>query len=137
MSIRWKMIIVVLPLIIVSLFLTSTASYYSAVNGVTRLAQKSLGYKEYELRKYADAQWQLLEKYDYTNNPQMLLAAQIAVIIYAQSIVQDKDNEKSRSRPLLPMPKNGWFLFYTRMRQATSQALTLPKQHTPRGGVVD
>jgi len=93
MSIRWKMIMVILPLVIVSLFLTSAASYFAAINGVTRLARESLGYKVYELEKYADAQWQLLEKYDYTNNPDMLFAAKLAVFIYASSIVQDKDKE--------------------------------------------
>ena len=87
MRIRAKIFLVVLPLIVVTLTLAQTASYYNAVNGITRIAQVFLGFKASELRKYADSQWELLVDHNYDSRPDMLLAAQEAVISYAQSIL--------------------------------------------------
>jgi len=81
------MFLVILPLIIVTLALAQTASYFNAVNGVTRLARQLLGFKLGELEKYADNQWSLLVENNYAGRPDMVEAAQKAVEIYAQSIV--------------------------------------------------
>jgi class 3 adenylate cyclase/HAMP domain-containing protein len=87
MKIRLKMFLVILPLIIVTLVLAETASYFNAVNGVTRLARQLLGFKLSELEKYADNQWTLLVENDYADRPDMVEAAQKAVEMYAQSII--------------------------------------------------
>ncbi|MDR0455794.1 MAG: HAMP domain-containing protein, partial [Treponema sp.] len=87
MKIRLKMFLVILPLIIVTLALAETASYFNAVNGVTRLARQLLGFKLGELEKYADSQWSLLVENNYAGRPDMVDAAKKAVEIYAQSIM--------------------------------------------------
>ncbi|MCL2126808.1 MAG: HAMP domain-containing protein [Treponema sp.] len=87
MKIRLKMFLVILPLIIVTLALAETASYFNAVNGVTRLARQLLGFKLDELEKYADNQWSLLIENSYAGRPDMVLAAEKAVELYAQSII--------------------------------------------------
>jgi len=87
MKIRLKMFLVILPLIIVTLALAQTASYFNAVNGVTRLARQLLGFKLGELEKYADNQWSLLVENNYAGRPDMIEAAKKAVEIYAQSII--------------------------------------------------
>jgi class 3 adenylate cyclase/HAMP domain-containing protein len=87
MKIRLKMFLVILPLVIVTLALAQTASYFNAVNGVTRLARQLLGFKLGELEKYADNQWSLLVENNYAGRPDMVEAAQKAVEIYAQSII--------------------------------------------------
>jgi len=87
MKIRLKMFLVILPLIIVTLALAQTASYFNAVNGVTRLARQLLGFKLGELEKYADNQWSLLVENNYAGRPDMVEAAQKAVELYAQSII--------------------------------------------------
>jgi len=87
MKIRLKMFLVILPLIIVTLALAETASYFNAVNGVTRLARQLLGFKLGELEKYADNQWSLLVENNYAGRPDMVEAAKKAVEIYAQSII--------------------------------------------------
>jgi class 3 adenylate cyclase/HAMP domain-containing protein len=87
LKIRLKMFLVILPLIIVTLSLAETASYFSAVNGVTRLARQLLGFKLDELEKYADNQWSLLVENNYAGRPDMVEAAKKAVEMYAQSIV--------------------------------------------------
>jgi hypothetical protein len=87
MKIRVKMFLVILPLIIVTLVLAETASYFNAVNGVTRLARQLLGFKLGELEKYADNQWTLLVENNYAGRPDMVDAAKKAVEIFAQSII--------------------------------------------------
>jgi len=87
MKIRLKMFLVILPLIIATLALAETASYFNAVNGITRLARQLLGFKLGELEKYADNQWSLLVENNYAGRPDMVEAAQTAVQIYAQSII--------------------------------------------------
>jgi class 3 adenylate cyclase/HAMP domain-containing protein len=87
MKIRVKIFLVVLPLIIVTLCLAETASYFQAVNGVTRLARELLGFKLGELEKYADNQWSLLVENNYAGRPDMAEAAKKAVEIYAQSLI--------------------------------------------------
>jgi len=87
MKIRLKMFLVVLPIIIVTLVLAETASYFHAVNGVTRLARQLLGFKLGELEKYAESQWILLVENNFAGRPDMVDAAKKAVEAYAKSII--------------------------------------------------
>jgi class 3 adenylate cyclase/HAMP domain-containing protein len=87
MKIRVKIFLVVLPLIMVSLCLAEAASYFQAVSGVTRIARQFLGFKQDNLRKYAENQWALLVENNYAGRPDMAAAAREAVKIYARSIV--------------------------------------------------
>ncbi|MDR0599991.1 MAG: adenylate/guanylate cyclase domain-containing protein [Treponema sp.] len=87
MSIRTKIILVVLPLIVVTLTLAETASYFNAVNGVTRVAQRFLSFKAEELRKYAENQWDLLAENHYDSRPGMVQAVKEAVGAYARSVI--------------------------------------------------
>jgi class 3 adenylate cyclase/HAMP domain-containing protein len=87
MKIRLKMFLVILPLIIVTLALAETASYFNAVNGVTRLARQLLGFKLAELEKYSGNQWSLLVENNYSGRPDMVEAAKKAVEMYARGIL--------------------------------------------------
>ncbi|MDR2740935.1 MAG: adenylate/guanylate cyclase domain-containing protein [Treponema sp.] len=87
MKFRVKIFLVVLPLIVVTLSLTEIASYFHAVNGVTRLARQLLGFKLEELEKYVENQWELLVENNYAGRPDMVEAAKIAVEMYARSII--------------------------------------------------
>jgi class 3 adenylate cyclase/HAMP domain-containing protein len=87
MKIRLKMFLVVLPLIIVPLVLAETASYFHAVNGVTRLARQLLGFKLGELEKYANNQWALLVENNFAGRPDMVMAAKNSVEQYGRSIL--------------------------------------------------
>ena len=81
------MFLVVLPLVIVPLFLAQTASYFHAVNGVTRLARQLFEFKLGELEKYANNQWALLIENNYAGKSGMIEAAKKAVEYYGRSIV--------------------------------------------------
>jgi class 3 adenylate cyclase/HAMP domain-containing protein len=87
MSIRNKIIWVVVPLLIVTLALAGSSSYFSAANGITRIAREFFGFKLFELQKYADNQWALLLENGYAERPEMVSAAKKAVEIYARSII--------------------------------------------------
>jgi class 3 adenylate cyclase/HAMP domain-containing protein len=81
------MFLVILPLIIVTLVLSETASYFQAVNGVTRLARQLLGFSLSELEKFANSQWALLVEYQYADRPDMIDAAKKALEQYSQTII--------------------------------------------------
>ncbi|MCL1815893.1 MAG: HAMP domain-containing protein [Treponema sp.] len=87
MRIRTKIFLVVLPLIIVTLTLAETASYFNAVNGITRIARRFLSFKAAELKKYMENQWDLLAENNYDSSPDMIAAAREAAASYAQNIL--------------------------------------------------
>jgi len=87
MSIRWKIFLIVLPLIVATLGLTGGLSFFSTRNGITRIAKDFLGFKADELRKQAESQWSLLVQNNLTGEPDMVAATQSAVEGYAGSIV--------------------------------------------------
>jgi class 3 adenylate cyclase/HAMP domain-containing protein len=88
MSIRLKIILVVLPLIVTTLLLTGASSFFSATNAITGVATEFLGFKADELQKYANGQWTLLVENNMTERPTMVAATKAALQSYAASIVR-------------------------------------------------
>jgi class 3 adenylate cyclase/HAMP domain-containing protein len=88
MSIRVKIILIVVPLILATLLLTGVSSYFSASNGITRIAKDFLGFKAQELQNQAESQWRLLVENNLTAKPEMVAATQAAVEGYARSIIR-------------------------------------------------
>jgi len=87
-SIRLKIVLIVVPLIVATLALTGVSSYFSASNGITRIAKDFLGFKSQELQTQAESQWRLLVDNNLTGKPEMVSATQQAVEGYARSIVR-------------------------------------------------
>jgi class 3 adenylate cyclase/HAMP domain-containing protein len=87
MRIKFKIILVVLPLVVITLVLAQAASYTAAINGINHAMERFLGFKMAELRKYADNQWFLLVENGYAGRDDMADAAENAVEIYSKSIV--------------------------------------------------
>jgi len=88
MSIRLKIILVVLPLLIVSVVLVGMSSYFVAASSVTGVAREFLAFKASELEKYADSQWGLLADNGLVGRPDMETAAKAAVESFATSILR-------------------------------------------------
>jgi adenylate cyclase len=88
MSIRIKIVLIVLPLIITTLLLTGASSFFSATNAITGIAKEFLGFKAAEFQKYAENQWLLLVENNMTERPSMVAATQVAIESYADSIVR-------------------------------------------------
>ncbi|MBN1835438.1 MAG: adenylate/guanylate cyclase domain-containing protein [Spirochaetales bacterium] len=86
MSIRVKIILVVLPLLVATLVLSSLASSFSARNGITRVAVEFLAFKAQDLRNYMDNQWNLLVANELTGRAEYVAAVKRASLAYARSL---------------------------------------------------
>jgi class 3 adenylate cyclase/HAMP domain-containing protein len=91
----------VVPLIIATLTLTGISSFFSATNGITRIAKDFLGFKADELENQAQSQWGLLVENNLSDKPEMVGATQAAVRGYAESIL------RSPTEVILALDKDG------------------------------
>jgi len=87
MSIRLKMVLVVLPLLIVVLVIGGVSSYFIATGSVTRITVEFFNFKTSELEKYANSQWKLLIDNGLSDRPEMVKAAQAGIEVFARSIL--------------------------------------------------
>lgn len=87
-SIRLKIVLVVLPILVVAVVLAGMSSQVAATGAVTRIATEFLDFKASELEKYAEGQWNLLVENDVADRPDMVAAAQAGVESFARSIVR-------------------------------------------------
>ncbi len=90
MSIRLKIILVVVPLVLAALALAGVSSYFSASGGITAIGREFLGFKSEELRNNAESQWSLLVENGFTTRPEMVAATKSAVESYARSLVRSR-----------------------------------------------
>ncbi len=88
MSIRVKIILLVMPLIIAPLVLTGLVASLSARNGITSVATNLLQFKMDDLQNYANSQWSILVENNFVDNTQFVAAARSAVSAYARSLVR-------------------------------------------------
>ncbi len=88
MSIRFKIIILVLPLLATAAILVGIASYFSAASGINRVTSDFLGFKVFELQKYADSQWQLLIDNNKTDQEAWIQANKGSVEVYARGLIR-------------------------------------------------
>ena len=111
MSIRLKIILVVVPLIIATLLLTGISSYFSASSGISRIAKDFLGFKSQVLQKQAQSQWSLLVANNLTERQEMVTATQAAIDGYARTII------RSRTELILAVGEDG------EVRMSTSEVV--------------
>jgi class 3 adenylate cyclase/HAMP domain-containing protein len=88
MSIRIKIILVVLPLVVATGAVVGISASLLARSGITRVAVEALGFKARELRQYANNQWQLLVDNDLVEEPQYRQLTQQAIASYANTLRQ-------------------------------------------------
>jgi len=87
-SIRLKILFIVIPLLVTTLLVTGFAAVFSAETGITRVAIDFLGFKAEELKKNADNQWGLVVGNDLQANPEYVETTQQAVEAFAQSLIR-------------------------------------------------
>jgi len=87
-SIRLKILFIVIPLLVTTLLVTGFAAVFSAETGITRVAIDFLGFKAEELKKNADNQWGLLIGNDLDKNPDYVDTTKKAVESFAQSLIR-------------------------------------------------
>jgi adenylate cyclase len=88
MSIRSKIVLIVLPLIIAPLLITGYVSSLSARNGITRVATSLLRFKQEELLSYASSQWSLLVANNLAGNQEFVRASKDAVQSFARNMIR-------------------------------------------------
>ena len=93
MTIRVKIVSVLLPVLIASIVFVGVSSYFSASIGITRIARDFLDFKAQELKKHAEGQWQLLEENDYTEREDMVRATQLVVENYARTLIRSSTEQ--------------------------------------------
>jgi adenylate cyclase len=123
-SIRLKIILIVVPLIIATLVLTGLSSFFSATNAVTGIAKDFLGFKADELSNQAQSQWGLLVTNNLASQPEMIAATQAAVEGYAQSII------RSPTELILALDQTGTVVM------STSEAAILPSERPALLGLI-
>jgi len=109
-SIRLKILFIVVPLLVTTLLVTGFTAVFSAETGITRVAIDFLGFKAEELQKNAKNQWGLLVANDLTTDPDYVATTKKAVEGFAQSLtrsdtelilaVDDHDELALSTRPL-------------------------------------
>ena len=90
MSIRWKIVLVCLPLIIGPLLATGYIASLSARNGITSVATEFLGFKLEQLMNYAYSQWDLLVANEMAGDPQFVASSKEAASSYARTLVKSE-----------------------------------------------
>ena len=88
MTIRTKIVLVVLPLILAPLVLTGVISTLSARNGITSIAAGFLQFKAEQLVTYAEGQWNLLNANGLEGTPAYVEASKAAIESFAKSLVR-------------------------------------------------
>jgi adenylate cyclase len=145
MSIRLKIVLIVVPLIVTTLFLTGISSYFSATSGITRVAKDFLGFKAEELQKQAESQWSLLVQNNLTADPEMVAATRAAVQGYASSLIRSptelilavgEDGAAAMSTSELTWQAGEKDALAARAKAKSAQLFTLPiagKERVARG----
>ncbi len=88
MKIRPKLLFIILPVLAGSLVLVGAAAYTLATRAVTRIASDFLDFKAFEIRKYAESQWNLLLENNLVDRLDLVKAAQAGVASFAQTVTR-------------------------------------------------
>ena len=90
MSIRSKIILVVLPLIVTPLLFAGMIATLLARNGITGVATQFLQFKAEQIADYSAGQWNLLRENRLDDRPEFLEAAVEAIAAYANSVIRSE-----------------------------------------------
>ena len=90
MSIRGKIILVVLPLVVTPLLFAGLIAVLLARNGITGVATRFLQFKAEQVAAYAEGQWNLLRENHLDDRPEFHEAAVEAVATYADSVMRSQ-----------------------------------------------
>jgi hypothetical protein len=86
-SIRTKIIAIVLPLLIAGLVIGGISASSLARNAVTRVIVTFMTFKTDQLSQYMDGQWRILVENEMTSRQDMVQAAQAGIESYARGLL--------------------------------------------------
>lgn len=90
MRIRYKLLLIVIPLIIAPIAIGGISSSLSTRNAITEIAREAIQFKAEELQKYAASQWNLLVENELEQREEYLEAAEDSIKRYADGLVRSQ-----------------------------------------------
>lgn len=115
MSIRLKIILTVLPLLISTLLTSGYLSSYSAETALTQVAVNFLSFKAQEMAKNLDNQQSILDLNQLSQSPEFVRTAQQAAALFANTLV------KSDTEVIFALTPEAEVAFSTREIQPTAE----------------
>lgn len=91
MSIRSKIILIMVPLIVCVLVVTSTISSLTTKAGLERLAISSFSFKSNQFERYINEQWSLLVQNGLSADQDFIMAFQDSLLQYAKSVAENEE----------------------------------------------
>lgn len=122
MSIKIKILSIVLPLIILALIVTGLAAYFLARTGITRIANNFLSFKTEELKKNAEYQWNMLAENNLTEKEEFVSAAKAGILSFAGSLI------KSPTELIIAIDENADLVLKTSLLELQENEKPLLKQ---------
>ena len=86
-KIRYKILLVVIPILIITAGFLGFTSYFSAKNGITGIAKEFLGFKLQDIYKYAAQQNNFIKNMDLASDPTLFLNTKRSVGDYATTVI--------------------------------------------------
>ncbi|NPV01138.1 MAG: HAMP domain-containing protein [Brevinematales bacterium] len=86
-KIRYKILLVVIPILILTAAFLGVTSYFSAKNGITGIAKEFLGFKLQDIYKYAAQQNNFVKNMDLTSDPTIFINTKKSVGDYASTVI--------------------------------------------------
>ena len=123
MTIRLKIIFIVLPLLVSTLLISGIASSLSAEVGITKVAIDFLSFKANELFKYSDSQWDVLASNGLDTNQEFISVAKESTLSYARTLV------KSPTELILALDSQGNLAMNTSEKPLTQEDLSDLRAH--------
>ena len=131
MTIRSRILLIVLPLLIAAVLITGAVTMLAAASGMTRIAMQLMSFKSEELSRYMYGQWDLLVSNQFADRPEFVQAARYSIDAFARTLVRSasevifavdgsggvvmatsplelSDSERSRLVELGTIGKAGW-----------------------------
>ncbi len=85
--IRYKILLVVLPILLLTSVFIGLTAYYSSMNGITGIAKELLGYKLNEIYKYSARQTSLIKEMNLSGNSDLMDNAKNSVLDYVKTLL--------------------------------------------------
>ncbi len=92
MTIRSKIVLITLPLIMTPLLLVMMIGVFSARNGMTQVALKLLSFKSGVLLSYMDNQWLLLNNHGLESDPEYVEISKLTIADYAATLIEGEED---------------------------------------------
>ena len=86
-KIRYKILLVVIPILILTAAFLGVTSYFSAKNGITGIAKEFLGFKLQDIYKYTAQQNNFVKNMDLTSDPTIFINTKKSVGDYASTVI--------------------------------------------------